>query len=153
MPITGPDPGCLEADERGSDPSLPTVVVSAVALIDVDGRVLIAKRPEGKVMGGLWEFPGGKVDDGETPEAALVRELREELAIDITQSCLAPLTFASHSYADFHLLMPLFICRVWNGTPSPQEGQELKWVRPMQLRKFAMPAADIPLVALLQDFL
>ena len=153
MPITGPDPGCLEADERGSDPSLPTVVVSAVALIDVDGRVLIAKRPEGKVMGGLWEFPGGKVDEGETPEAALVRELREELAIDITQSCLAPLTFASHSYADFHLLMPLFICRVWNGTPSPQEGQELKWVRPMQLRKFAMPAADIPLVALLQDFL
>ena len=153
MPITGPDPGCLEADERGSDPSLPTVVVSAVALIDVDGRVLIAKRPEGKAMGGLWEFPGGKVDEGETPEAALVRELREELAIDITQSCLAPLTFASHSYADFHLLMPLFICRVWNGTPSPQEGQELKWVRPMQLRKFAMPAADIPLVALLQDFL
>ena len=153
MPITGPDPGCLEADERGVGRDLPTVLVSAVALIDVDGRVLIAKRPEGKAMAGLWEFPGGKVDTGETPEAALIRELREELAIDITRSCLAPLTFASHSYDDFHLLMPLFVCRVWQGTPSPQEGQELKWVCPIRLSEFAMPAADIPLVALLQGFL
>ncbi|MAI10535.1 MAG: NTP pyrophosphohydrolase [Rhodospirillaceae bacterium TMED167] len=153
MPITGPDPRCLEADERGVGRDRPTVLVSAVALIDVDGRVLIAKRPEGKAMAGLWEFPGGKVDAGETPEAALIRELREELAIDITRSCLAPLTFASHSYDDFHLLMPLFVCRMWYGTPSPQEGQELKWVRPMRLSEFAMPAADIPLVALLQDFL
>ncbi|MDG2032635.1 MAG: (deoxy)nucleoside triphosphate pyrophosphohydrolase [Rhodospirillales bacterium] len=152
-PITGPDPRCLEADERGVGRDRPTVLVSAVALIDVDGRVLIAKRPEGKAMAGLWEFPGGKVDAGETPEAALIRELREELAIDITRSCLAPLTFASHSYDDFHLLMPLFVCRMWHGTPSPQEGQELKWVRPMRLSEFAMPAADIPLVALLQDFL
>ena len=153
MPITGPDPGCLEAYERGVGRDRPTVLVSAVALIDVDGRVLIAKRPEGKAMAGLWEFPGGKVNDGESPEAALIRELREELAIDITQSCLAPFTFASHSYEDFHLLMPLFVCRVWHGTPSPQEGQELKWVRPLRLREFPMPAADIPLVALLQDFL
>ena len=153
MPITGPDPGCLEADERGAGRDRPTVLVSAVALIDVDGRVLIAKRPADKAMAGLWEFPGGKVVAGETPEAALIRELREELAIDITRSCLAPLTFASHIYDDFHLLMPLFVCRVWYGTPSPQEGQELKWVRPLRLSEFAMPAADIPLVALLQDFL
>ncbi len=153
MPITGPDPECLEADERGAGRDRPTVLVSAVALIDVDGRVLIAKRPADKAMAGLWEFPGGKVVAGETPEAALIRELREELAIDITRSCLAPLTFASHIYDDFHLLMPLFVCRVWYGTPSPQEGQELKWVRPLRLSEFAMPAADIPLVALLQDFL
>ena len=153
MPITGPDPGCLEADELGAGCDRSTVLVSAVALIDVDGRVLITKRPEGKAMAGLWEFPGGKVEVGETPEVALIRELREELAIDITRSCLAPLTFASHSYEDFHLLMPLFVCRVWHGTPSPQEGQQLRWVRPLRLSEFAMPAADIPLIALLQDFL
>ena len=153
MPITGPDPSCLEADIRPAVGDVPTVLVSAVALIDVDGRVLIAKRPEGKAMAGLWEFPGGKVDDGETPEVALIRELKEELAIDITQSCLAPLTFASHTYDDFHLLMPLFVCRVWKGTPTPQEGQDLKWVRPMRLGEYPMPPADVPLVALLQDFL
>ena len=153
MPITGPDPSCLSAEVRQAGPAVPTVLVSAVALVDVDGRVLIAKRPEGKAMAGLWEFPGGKVDEGETPEVALIRELKEELAIDITQSCLAPLTFASHTYQEFHLLMPLFVCRVWKGTPTPQEGQELKWVRPMRLGEFPMPPADVPLMALLQDFL
>jgi len=153
MPITGPDPACLEAEVRASKPSAPIVLVAAVALLDVDDRVLIAKRPEGKAMAGLWEFPGGKVKDGETPEAALIRELEEELGIDVSQSCLAPLFFASHAYDDFHLLMPLFLCRVWNGAPMPQEGQELKWVRPMRLGDYPMPPADEPLVALLQDFL
>ena len=153
MPITGPDPGCLDAADRTSNPDLPVVLVSAVALIDVDGRVLLASRPEGKAMAGLWEFPGGKVRDGETPEHALIRELKEELAIDITESCLAPLAFASHSYDDFHLLMPLFVCRIWKGAPSPQEGQKLKWVRPMKLGDYPMPPADEPLVALLQEFL
>lgn len=153
MPITGPDPSCQEAEVRKSNPGAPVVLVAAVALIDVDGRVLIAKRPEGKAMAGLWEFPGGKVDDGETPEAAVIRELKEELAIDITESCLAPLAFASHGYEDFHLLMPLFACRVWQGQPAPQEGQELKWVHPPRLGDFPMPPADIPLVALIQDFL
>ncbi len=153
MPITGPEQACLEANKREVGRDLSMVLVAAVALIDVDGRVLIAKRPEGKSMAGLWEFPGGKVDKGETPEAALIREIREELAIDITQSCLAPLTFASHNYEDFHLLMTLFVCRVWNGVPSPQEGQELKWVPPTRLSSYDMPAADVPLVALLQDFL
>ena len=130
-----------------------TVLVSAVALIDVDGRVLLAQRPEGKSMAGLWEFPGGKVESGETPEVALIRELQEELGIDTWQSCLAPLTFASHSYEDFHLLMPLFACRKWKGTPSPQEGQNLKWVRANQLRNYPMPAADIPLIPILRDWL
>ena len=153
MPITGPDPGCLEKEAHLGKVDLPNVLVVAAALIDVEGRILIAKRPERKVMAGLWEFPGGKVNDRETPEEALVRELREELVIDITQSCLAPLTFASHTYDNFHLLMPLFVCRVWRGTPEPQEGQELKWVWPVRLGDFAMPPADIPLVALLQDFL
>ena len=129
------------------------VLVAAVALVDVDGRVLLAQRPEGKTMAGLWEFPGGKVADGETPEAALVRELREELALDIVESCLAPLTFASHAYDEFHLFMPLFACRVWKGTPEPQEGQALKWVRPMDMAQLPMPPADIPLIALLRDFL
>ena len=126
-------------------------VVAAVVLRN--GLVMAARRGPGVRMAGMWEFPGGKVEVGETPEAALIRELREELAIDITRSCLAPLTFASHSYEDFHLLMPLFVCRVWHGTPSPQEGQQLRWVRPLGLSEFAMPAADIPLIALLQDFL
>ncbi len=129
------------------------VLVSAVVLIDRDGRVLLARRPEGKSMAGLWEFPGGKVEPGETPEAALVRELHEELGIDTWQSCLAPLTFASHSYEDFHLLMPVFACRKWKGILRPREGQELKWVRVRDLRDHPMPPADRPLVAVLRDWL
>ena len=131
----------------------PLLLVSAVALIDADDRVLLARRPEGKFMAGLWEFPGGKVQDGETPEAALIRELDEELGIDTYESCLAPIGFASHAYADFHLLMPLFVCRVWEGTPQPREGQTLAWVRPNAMRDYPMPPADIPLVAQLQDLL
>ncbi|MCW8835214.1 MAG: (deoxy)nucleoside triphosphate pyrophosphohydrolase [Rhodospirillales bacterium] len=153
MPITGADSGCWQADAPKPDRPLPIVLVSAVALIDFDGRVLVAKRPEGKSMAGLWEFPGGKLHNGETPESALVRELKEELAIDITESCLAPLAFASHAYDDFHLLMPLFVCRVWKGTLTPLEGQELKWVQPVRLTDLPMPPADVPLVALLRDFL
>ncbi|SMC60867.1 (deoxy)nucleoside triphosphate pyrophosphohydrolase [Primorskyibacter flagellatus] len=130
-----------------------TILVSAVALIDPDGRVLLAQRPEGKPMAGLWEFPGGKVEPGETPEAALIRELQEELGIDTWESCLAPLTFASHSYDDFHLLMPLFACRKWQGIARAQEGQTLKWVRPIEMRDYPMPPADIPLIAMLRDFL
>ena len=130
-----------------------TVLVSAVALIDRDGRVLLAQRPEGKSMAGLWEFPGGKVEAGETPEAALVRELREELGIETQNSCLAPLTFASHSYEDFHLLMPLFACRKWNGIVQPKEGQALKWVCPRDLLDYPMPPADIPLISILRDWL
>ena len=118
-----------------------------------DGRVLIAQRPAGKAMAGLWEFPGGKVADGETPEAALIRELEEEIGIDTEESCLAPLTFASHRYESFHLLMPLYVCRVWRGTPVAREGQALKWVRPAALRDYPMPPADVPLVALLRDLL
>lgn len=129
------------------------ILVSAVALIDVDGRVLLAQRPQGKSMAGLWEFPGGKVEAGETPEAALIRELQEELGIDTWQSCLAPLTFASHSYEDFHLLMPVFACRKWQGTPVPKEGQVIKWVRPENLRDYDMPPADIPLIPILRDWL
>jgi 8-oxo-dGTP diphosphatase len=130
-----------------------SVLVSAVALIDRDGRVLLAQRPEGKSMAGLWEFPGGKVEPGETPETALIRELQEELGIDTWASCLAPLTFASHAYEDFHLLMPLFACRKWQGTPDSREGQSLRWVRPERLRDFPMPPADVPLVAHLRDWL
>jgi len=129
------------------------VLVSAVALIDPDGRVLLAQRPEGKSMAGLWEFPGGKVEAGETPEAALIRELQEELGIDTWASCLAPLTFASHAYADFHLLMPLFACRKWQGIARPREGQNLKWVRVNDLRNYSMPPADVPLIAMLRDWL
>ena len=129
------------------------ILVSAVALIDPDGRVLLAQRPEGKSRAGLWEFPGGKVEPGETPEAALIRELHEELGIETWQSCLAPLTFASHAYADFHLLMPLFACRKWQGIVQSREGQALAWVRPQKLADYAMPPADKPLVALLRDFL
>jgi len=129
------------------------VLVSAVALIDTDGRVLLAQRPEGKSMAGLWEFPGGKVEQGETPEAALIRELQEELGIDTWASCLAPLTFASHSYDDFHLMMPLFACRKWEGTPRAREGQTLKWVKPARMGDYPMPAADIPLIAVLRDWL
>ncbi|MFT5799741.1 MAG: 8-oxo-dGTP diphosphatase [Candidatus Azotimanducaceae bacterium] len=130
-----------------------TVLVSAVALIDVDGRVLLGQRPVGKSMAGLWEFPGGKVEAGETPEIALIRELEEELGINTWESCLAPLTFASHSYDDFHLLMPLFACRKWKGTPMSRENQALKWVRPNDLRNYPMPAADIPLISILRDWL
>ncbi len=130
-----------------------TLLVSAVALIDRDGRVLLAQRPEGKSMAGLWEFPGGKVEQGETPEVALIRELQEELGIDTWQSCLAPLTFASHSYDEFHLLMPLFACRKWEGIPRAQEGQTLKWVRAGELRDYPMPPADVPLIPILRDWL
>ena len=130
-----------------------SVLVSAVALVDPDGRVLIAQRPENKSMAGLWEFPGGKVEPGETPEAALIRELREELGIDTWASCLAPLTFASHSYDDFHLLMPLYVCRKWKGIVTPTEGQELKWVRKQALSDFPMPPADAPLIPILRDWL
>ncbi|MEK9660786.1 MAG: (deoxy)nucleoside triphosphate pyrophosphohydrolase [Alphaproteobacteria bacterium] len=129
------------------------LLVSAVALVDRDDRVLLAQRPEGKAMAGLWEFPGGKVGPGETPEAALIRELDEELGIDTEKSCLAPIAFASHSYPEFHLLMPLFVCRVWRGIPEPREGQQLAWVRPNRMRDYPMPPADVPLVAMLRDLL
>ena len=133
--------------------SAPLLLVAAVALVDADDRVLLARRPEGKSMAGLWEFPGGKLQDGETPEAALIRELNEEIGIDTHESCLAPIGFASHGYDDFHLLMPLFVCRVWEGMPTPKEGQELAWVRPSQMRDYPMLPADVHLVAQLQDLL
>ncbi len=129
------------------------LLVAAAALVDVDGRVLIAKRPEGKTLAGLWEFPGGKVEAHEQPESALIRELKEELAIDVTEACLAPLTFASHSYEDFHLLMPLYVCRRWKGLVTAVEGQELKWVSPVKLRDYPMPPADLPLIPHLIDLL
>jgi 8-oxo-dGTP diphosphatase len=132
---------------------IPVLLVAAVALFDRDGRVLIAQRPEGKSMAGLWEFPGGKVDPGETPEEALIRELREELAVDTVESCLAPFTFASHRYDDFHLLMPLYVCRKWQGKVTPMEGQRTKWVLPNRLADFPMPPADKPLIAMLRDYL
>lgn len=131
----------------------PVLLVAAVALIDADGRVLVAQRPEGKALAGLWEFPGGKIEPGETPEAALIRELKEELSIDVTASCLAPFTFASHDYDDFHLLMPLFVCRVWEGIVRPREGQATKWLQPAALSGIAMPPADAPIIPLLRDFL
>jgi 8-oxo-dGTP diphosphatase len=131
----------------------PLLLVAAVALIDADGRVLLARRPEGKPMAGLWEFPGGKLRAGETPEAALIRELREELGIDVAAACLAPFAFASHAYDRFHLLMPLYLCRRWKGRPKPREGQTLSWVRPERLADYPMPEADRPLVPLLRDFL
>ncbi len=132
---------------------LPIVLVVAVALVDGDGRVLLAQRPAGKMMAGLWEFPGGKVQPGEAPEAALIRELKEELGIDVSEACLAPLTFASHRYERFHLLMPLYVCRRWNGDVAAREGQALAWVRPLKLDQYAMPPADKPLIAMLQDLL
>ena len=143
--------GCWQ--DRVPGPDVPIVLVVAGALIDADGRVLIARRPEGKAMAGLWEFPGGKVADGETPEAALIRELQEELGVDTRESCLAPIAFASHRYDDFHLLMPLYVCRVWQGLPTALEGQELAWVRPLNLSDYDMPPADAPLVAMLRDLL
>lgn len=129
------------------------VLVVACALIDIDGRVLLARRPEGRHMAGLWEFPGGKVEDGERPEDAVIRELEEELGIDISASCLAPLTFASHGYESFHLLMPLYVCRRWEGEIEAREGQELAWVRPNRLATYEMPPADEPLKAMLRDLL
>ncbi len=129
------------------------VVVAACALVDPDGRVLLAQRPKGKPMAGLWEFPGGKVETGERPEEALIRELEEELGIVVKEACLAPLTFASHTYPEFHLLMPLYVCRVWDGTVTAKEGQGLAWVRPNRLREYPMPPADVPLVAHLTTLL
>jgi len=136
-----------------TSPPARVVLVAAVALIDSDGRVLLAQRPEGKSMAGLWEFPGGKVEPGETPEAALIRELDEELGIATWNSCLAPLTFASHGYESFHLLMPVFACRRWEGQPHSREGQALAWVRPADLRRYPMPPADLPLIPVLRDWL
>lgn len=135
------------------EPAKPVVLVVAVALIDPDGRVLIAERPAGKSMAGLWEFPGGKVKPDEPPEVALIRELKEELGIDVHESCLAPLTFASHAYETYHLLMPLYVCRVWQGTVTACEGQRLKWVSPATLADTPMPPADRPLIAALRDLL
>jgi 8-oxo-dGTP diphosphatase len=143
-------------DCPGGPPPLgdrPLVLVAAVALVDPDGRLLIAQRPAGKPMAGLWELPGGKVDSGETPEQALVRELHEELGIETAASCLAPIAFASHGYETFHLLMPVFACRKWLGTPRPREGQALKWVWPAELGRYPMPPADRPLIGLLRDLL
>lgn len=141
--------GCSDALEKPrpvTAPGLPILLVAAVCLIDVDGRVLLAQRPPGKPMAGLWEFPGGKVHEGETPEFALCRELEEELDLQVRETCLSPLGFASHSYETFHLMMPLFACRMWKGTPTPIEGQQLKWVKPSDLAQFDMPPADIPLI-------
>ncbi|MDP1625621.1 (deoxy)nucleoside triphosphate pyrophosphohydrolase [Parvibaculum sp.] len=129
------------------------LLVAACALVDADGRVLLARRPEGKPLAGLWEFPGGKVEPGEVPEETLIRELKEELGIDVAKACLAPLTFASHAYEGFHLLMPLYVCRRWEGRVQPLEGQALEWVRPARLREYPMPPADEPLVAVLRDLL
>ncbi len=130
-----------------------TVLVSAAALIDADGRILLAQRPKGKSMAGLWEFPGGKIELNETPEKALIRELQEELGIETWASCLAPLTFASHSYEDFHLLMPVFACRKWGGIATPKEGQELAWVHAKDLTSYQMPKADLPIIPVLRDWL
>jgi 8-oxo-dGTP diphosphatase len=135
----------------------PVILVAAVALIDPDGRVLIAQRPEGRTMAGLWEFPGGKLEDGESPEAALIRELQEELGITVQEPCLAPYTFASHAYADFHLLMPLYLCRRWEGIAVPKEHAAIRWIRPRELMaepaRYPMPAADLPLLPMLRDLL
>lgn len=134
-------------------PPAKMVYVVAAALVDRDGRVLLSQRPAGKALAGMWEFPGGKIDANESPEAALVRELKEELGIDTGESCLAPLTFASHRYDDVHMLMPLYVCRVWKGTPTGLEGQNLAWVFPKDFRKYPMPPADIPLIPVLQELL
>lgn len=142
-----------QRNDEGNNVSKPILLVSACALIDADNRILLAQRPQGKSMAGLWEFPGGKVEKGETPEETLIRELKEELGVTTWHSCLAPLSFASHAYDEFHLLMPLFICRKWEGTPSSMEQQELKWVRAQKLREFPMPPADAPLIPALMDIL
>jgi len=146
--------GCIEALEqpRNETPAgLPIVLVAAVALVDAENKILLAKRPADKSMAGLWEFPGGKVKEGETPEFALARELAEELGIETRECCFAPLGFASHSYEDFHLMMPLYVCRMWKGTPQPIEGQELEWADKMDLTQYEIPAADIPLIYQIQD--
>ena len=148
-----PEGGCWDAEFRRGAGDVRTIIVVAAVLVDIDGRILVAQRPEGKSMAGLWEFPGGKLEPGELPETALVRELKEELGIDLTESCLAPLTFASHLYEDFHLLMPVYVARQWKGEPRSVEGQALKWVQPIRLRDLPMPPADEPLVALIRDFL
>ncbi|MGH7039375.1 MAG: 8-oxo-dGTP diphosphatase MutT [Stellaceae bacterium] len=153
MAATAVDNECPRPPGAASGAGGPLVLVAAVALVDTDGRVLLAQRPEGKAMAGLWEFPGGKLNPGETPEQALCRELAEELGIDVHQSCLAPFAFASHAYADFHLLMPLYICRKWRGFVVAREAQRLSWVRPERLAEYRMPPADTPLVALLRGLL
>ena len=134
-------------------PERPLILVAACALIDTDGRVLLAQRPEGKKMAGLWEFPGGKVEKGERPEDTIIREMKEELGIDLKEACLSPFAFASHTYPDCHLLMPLFLCRRWEGIAKPLEGQKLAWVRPKDMGKYEMPPADAPLIPLLRDLL
>lgn len=145
--------GPIEVAPHSDPAAQPLLLVAACALIDVDGRVLLTRRPEGKAMAGLWEFPGGKLRAGETPEAALIRELKEELSIDVSAACLAPFAFASYAYERFHLLMPLYLCRRWKGIPRPLEGQLLRWVRPQNLGQYPMPPADRPLIPLLRDFL
>ncbi len=140
-------------EKQAGQPQVRLVLVAACALVDADGRVLVAERPEGKAMAGLWEFPGGKVEPGERPEDTLVRELEEELSVTVTPPCLAPLTFASHGYDDFHLLMPLFVCRRWEGPVMPREGQRIRWMRANRLRELPMPAADDPLIPHLVDLL
>jgi 8-oxo-dGTP diphosphatase len=145
---------CFDAINAAPPPQPAKIVhVSAVVLVDRDGRVLLAQRPAGKALAGLWEFPGGKIEPGETPEAALVRELKEELGIDTAQSCLAPLTFVSHPYDDFHLLMQVFACRVWKGAVTAHEHQNIAWVFPRDFAKYPMPPADLPLIPVLQDLL
>ena len=145
---------CLEALEKPraqTAPGLPLLLVAAAALIDKDGRVLVAQRPEGKPMAGLWEFPGGKVKEGETPEFALCREIEEELGIEVRECCFVPIAFASHSYSDFHLVMPLYVCRMWKGTPMAREGQNLKWCKINELYQLPMPDADVPLISQLME--
>ncbi len=144
---------CFDEDAPLPSPPDKIMYVVAAALVDREGRVLLAQRPEGKNLAGLWEFPGGKIEAGETPEAALVRELKEELGIDTRESCLAPLTFASHRYESFHLFMPLYVCRVWQGFVVPTEGQQVAWVFPKDFGKYEMPPADIPLIPILRELL
>ena len=153
MPTTAADDPLCPGDASALLAPKPVVLVVAVALVDADGRVLLTQRPPGKKLAGMWEFPGGKVEPNETPEAALLREMREELDLDISAACLAPYTFASHAYDDFHLLMPLYVCRRWAGQPVPREGQAMKWVRPVKMGELEMPPADRPLVAMLMDLL
>lgn len=143
----------LQTEAKGLPANMPILLVAAAALVDRDNRVLIARRPAGKSMAGLWEFPGGKVEPNEVPEAALVRELREELGIEVCETCLAPFTFASHAYERFHLLMPLYLCRQWDGDIGPREGQEIAWVRANRLADYPMPPADLPLIPWLRDLL